>query len=71
MSKLPTGLLTSTGKNNCCRSCPPEKVYGKFDMKNALKTKVGNVRSRNCRIFLGITFQGGQLLLFFCKFYLF
>jgi hypothetical protein len=30
-SKLPPGLLTSTGTFMFRRSCPPEKSYGKFD----------------------------------------
>ncbi len=35
VSKLPSGLLTSTDTNNVRRSCPPKKVYGKFDMNIA------------------------------------
>jgi hypothetical protein len=47
-----------------------KKVYGKFNMNIAQKAEWGYVRSGNCLIFLLITFQGGQLLLFF-QFYLF
>jgi hypothetical protein len=65
VSKIPSGLLTSTDTKNVWRSCPPKKVYGKFDMNIAQKAKWGYVRSWNYLIFLMITFQGDQLLFFF------